>query len=149
MSVGRIKDQVLSGFARVAGVDGPGRGMLSADPQIPEGGDIRSIVSDQMERILDSRQHCRGTWTRKHTYLCSVSPYIAGLSQGTRDTFDVGSTSEPSERRGRCSVLKTVRRPWENDPVADPFDSAQRKPMTYFYLLFAIRYSLFAPFEPS
>src|SRR5215831_13457921 len=109
MSVGRIKDQVLSGFARVAGVDGPGRGMLSADPRIPQGGDIRSIVSDQTERILDSRQHCRGTWTGKHTYLCSVSPYRARLAQRAGDPSDAGAEGWGRPQYGRRLLSDAVR----------------------------------------
>src|SRR5262245_15729890 len=119
MRVERDYDQVVSRFARVARCHGARGGLLSPHPWLSKGGIARIIVADQAVRCFDTRKYRRGTRSRKHPIVHSVSAHLPRLTQGAGDAFAVGNASWCCLRRGHPAFLRALRFPGAKIEIAN------------------------------
>jgi hypothetical protein len=104
MKVERTINPVLPGSARMAGVDGLGRVLLSTHCGIAERRDVWLVVTDQAIRCVHSGQHCRRSRTGEYTKLRSISSHRARVAEGVGDTFATGrATRTAGQSEYRCS----------------------------------------------
>jgi fluoroacetyl-CoA thioesterase len=100
MNVRRATDQVLSGPARVAGLNDVGRAVLSAHACFPERGDVRTYFADQAISRFGTGKHCGRSWTGEYAVLYSVPAHLSGFAEGIGNSF-AAHAARRAERNGR------------------------------------------------
>ena len=110
--------RIVSGFARLAGCNELGRGMLSTDAGSSEGGNLRNVFADPSVGIVDCGQHRRRLRTRAEQALHSVPACRTRVAEGIGDASDPGGESRHDISRKNRSVAVELRCFREN--VAPP-----------------------------
>ena len=143
MNVERVNDQIISRPASVAGFDGVGCVVLSADPRFSKGRTVRLDFADQAICGIHSCQHRRGPRARKYANVHSVSSHRARVTEGARNPSYADRECRLERWQGDRLAHRTMRGAWKDDSISHSLSAATGCDVTML-LLFATRHSPFA-----
>ena len=139
-----IRNKVSQGLAGLAAGCGLGCLLLQVEQEISEGRFVRDDQSTASRLGLGGSKYRRRAWSKKFGVLRSVFAHLARFTEGNRNAHHYCRKAVARITGRALGGARKLRRIGQNAAVTDKINSGQK-----MNVLFAIRYSLFAPLRSA